>query len=78
MKILLDPDCRKIKCPVVVRIDDSVMRFENVAQLYDTDFDLPYSVDSIDIVDGDAIEFRLVEQPIFEKAWPKGKDIGFF
>lgn len=78
MRYYIDYYLRNIKCPVVVRIGDEERRFEDGEHLCNADFDKPYTVESISIADGTAIEVRLVECKINDTSWAKGEDVSFF
>ena len=78
MTYKLSYQLQKIQCPVIIRIGNSVTRFENGTHLCNVEFNKPYSVESIDIVDGTAIELRLVEQMTLEQAWLEGEHESFF
>lgn len=78
MAYKVDYCLKYIKCPVVARFGDEERRFEDGEHLCNTAFDKPYTVESIGLADGTAIEICLVERKINETSWAKGEDVSFF
>ena len=69
---------KKIKCPVLVKLEDSELRFENGEQLAEYDFNKSYIISSITAVDSMIVLSLVENNRINDTNWCGEEQVGFF
>ncbi len=77
MTYYLNQELKKVISPVVVKMDGGEMTFRNGAELCAHSFSKPYTVNSIQAVEG-AVEIVLTERKSTDTNWIGEEPVSFF